>query len=280
MFAEKIIAFFVSVVIFFLNTFGFIFNPDKVDMSKFELTWSDEFEGDALDTTKWEYLYSASGNAFVRKGGYWHKDMVSVSDGNLHIKTVNYTEGYNGNGLPGWYTGALTTKGLFEQIHGYFEIRCILPAGYGVWSAFWLNGEEMSKVDSSGKDGAEIDVFESAYYPSRMVSSNVHYDGYGEDLKSLGAQKAFLKANNPYEEYNTYGFEWNEDEYIFYINGEETCRTDFGGASLAPEYLIASVEVGGSNGVAAESWAGPDADVNTDGVTDFIVDYVRVYQYK
>ena len=71
--------------------------------------------------------------------------------------------------------------------------------------------------------------------------------------------------------------EWNEDEYIFYINGVETGRSSFGGVSKVPEYLLLTVEVGGSGGRAGSSWAGkaPARDAET---TDFIVDYVRVYQ--
>ena len=47
-----------------------------------------------------------------------------MSDGTLKI-TTEYKE--NGKYGPGYYTGMLNTKGLFEQTHGYFEIRCILP---------------------------------------------------------------------------------------------------------------------------------------------------------
>ena len=91
--------------------------------------------------------------------------------------------------------------------------------------------------------------------------------------------EAYLLKNDPYEEFNTYGLEWNEDGYIFYVNGIETGRSDFGGASQTPEYMLLSVEVGGSDAHPGDSWAvsalTPDSET-----TDFIVDYVRAYQYK
>ena len=150
-----------------------------------------------------------------------------------------------------------------------------------MWSAFWLNCDSMNTVGNGGKDGAEIDVFESAFYDTVLknrVSTNIHYDGYGEDLKSTNVTTPVI-LNNPYKEYNTYGLEWNENEYIFYINGLETGRSSFGGTSLVEEYLILSVEVGGSNGVAQDNRAGKA--LQSDFVpTDFIVDYVRAYQYK
>ena len=85
--------------------------------------------------------------------------------------------------------------------------------------------------------------------------------------------------NNPYEKFNTYGLEWNEKEYIFYVNGIKTGRSSFGGASMVPEFLILSVEVGEENAISGASWAegvlAPGCET-----TDFIVDYVRAYQYK
>lgn len=37
----------------------------------------------------------------------------------------------------------------------------------------------------------------------------------------------FFKGKNIYDEYNTYGVGWTEDEYIFYTNGVETARMSF-----------------------------------------------------
>lgn len=280
-FFERIRSFFITVLFVLCSLLPWI-PAEKVDMDKFELAWSDEFDGNTLDSTKWKGLFFSGDETFMRKGGYWNMTQIAVKDGNLHISTDYYENGLNGNGLGGWYSGAIYTKDLFEQTHGYFEIRCILPEGNGMWSAFWLNCSTMSNVDGSGKDGAEIDIFESAFYDSTLrnqVSCNIHYDGYGEDLQSSNVCQPLILANNPYEEYNTYGLEWNEDEYIFYINGIETGRSTFGGTSMVDEYLILSVEVGGANGVAADSWAGSKLEPGTE-TGDFIVDYVRVYQYK
>ena len=89
-------------------------------------------------------------------------------------------------------------------------------------------------------------------------------------------------ANNPYEEYNTYGLEWNKDAYIFYINGVETGRLSTGGVSDNPEYLILSTEIAGENGVAnADRHGVGEINLPKDGTAvHFLVDYVRVYQYK
>ena len=267
-----------------LSPLGF---PRVPHEKKLELVWADEFEGDAIDTDKWEGCYCNSTDIYRRRGSYWNTDMATVKDGTLHIRTTYYPEGYNGNGLPGWYTCGLDTNGRFAQTYGYFETRCILPKGCGLWAAFWLvphsmNSQDYGTLENSGEDGAELDVFESAFFDSktpRRVTSNIHIDGWGPYHQSANACKPFVLFNDPYEDYNTYGMAWDEDGYTFYINGIKTGHSDFGGASKVPEYLILSVEVGGTNAVPAEDWAGgpltPDSET-----TDFVVDYVRVYQFK
>lgn len=267
-----------------------------VNMDQFTLVWSDEFEGDALDTTKWGYEWWVT----MRKGGYWHEDMVSVKDGNLVIRaeyldhplenryydqwhdTIHF-EPYKA----GWYTGEVVTRGKYEQCYGYFEVRCILPAATGMWSAFWMMNEGVFNVDGSGRDGTEVDVFESFYYKDYWrggdyVSTGIHYDGYGPDEKGDTIGKSYL-SNDPYHEYNTYGVEWNENEYIFYINGHETGRLSTGGVSQNPEYLLLSCEFAGENGVQSSDRHGTGEIGKTPAENwpaEFKVDYVRCYQYN
>lgn len=283
---SKIISFFLGFLSIFLALFDLPTYPHgkQVDMDKFELVFADEFDGEELDTSVWG-TSAGIGNTSVRRGGYWNTDMATVSDGMLHIATKYFPDGYKGNGKPGWYTAELTTQKSFTQTKGYFEVRCILPKGCGMWSAFWLMGHGVGKIGNGGTDGAEIDIFESPCYSEKgikhkSVSSNIHYDGYGEEHRQKNICTSLLYQNDPYEEFNTYALEWSDDEYIIYVNGIEAGRSDFGGISQDEEWLLLSVEVGGDNGVPAESWAGPSIETAPDEVTDFIVDYVRVYQYK
>ncbi len=274
-----------AIATFFLNIFGLpgYPSPKTVDMDKFVLSWNDEFDGDAVDGTKWDAGWWPATPTSVRKGGWWNTKLCSVSDGNLHIATVYYPDGLDGGG-PGWYTSQLTTQGRFEQKYGYYEVRCILPKGAGIWSAFWMMCNGVGAVDGTGEDGTEIDIYESAFYTQGKewdtVQSALHFDGYGEEHQQKKVHQTHVYGNNPYEEYNTYGLEWNEKEYIFYINDHKCGSSKFGGVSKVPEYLLLSVEVGGENGIPADSWCGISAENNTEPPTDFIVDYVRVYQYK
>ena len=267
-----------------------------INLDDFELVWSDEFEGDKLDKSKWTYNWWE----VERKGGYWHEDMVSVKDGNLVIRAQYFDEPLENYHYDkwhdkinfdeykaGWYTGSISTINLYEQKFGYFEVRCKLPAAYGLWSAFWMMNGEVENVDGSGQDGTEVDIFESFYYKDHWwgndcVVSGIHYDGYGEGHKGDSIGKTFIE-NDPYTEYNTYGLEWNEKEYIFYLNGVETGRLSTGGVSQNPEYLLLTVEFSGENGVASGDRHGAGKISKTpdkNWPAEFVVDYVRCYQYK
>lgn len=268
----------------------------QIDMSKFVEVWSDDFNGTELDKTKW----GSSWWVTERKGGYWHEDMVRVENGNLII-TAQYLDEPLENRYydqwhdeidfdeykPGWYTGEITTQGKYEQTYGYFEIKCILPAATGMWSAFWMMNGDVTNVDGSGKDGTEVDVFESFYYKDNWwgndaITTGIIYDGYGSEIQNASIGKYFIK-NNPYKEYNTYGVEWNENEYIFYINGYETGRLSAGGVSQNPEYLLVSCEFAGENGVQHSDRHGTGEISKTPAENwpaEFKVDYVKCYQYK
>lgn len=278
---QTIMAFFSSIIMLIsslLNLPSFPDNGNTVPEEKFSMTFCEEFEGE-LDRNVWSGHYQYGDVTEARKGSYWNQYLAYTEDGKLVIPVKYLEEGMCGKGA-GWYTAGIDTDtdapNGFSQKYGYFECRCILPKGADIWSAFWLMNDGVYNENGTGTDGTEIDIFESDCYGDLLnnaVTSNLHYDGYGDAHKSMGAKKNYVD-NNPYEEFNTYGLEWNEDEYIFYINGVETFRTDFGGVSQNEEYLILSVEMKGENGVPSQR-----ANVFAEE-TQFIVDYVKVYQYN
>ncbi len=264
---------YISIAITFIT--GFLGIPQgELDLSEFTLVWEDEFEGDTLNTDNWIV------EDCVRKGGYWSDEMVWVEDGNLIISTQYVEDGDFGTG---YYTGAVSSVKT-DFTHGYYEVRCILPDSEGIWSAFWMMPTDGFGMDGTGTSGAEIDIFEAPYsympvsFLKNRVQQAIHFDGYGDEHQTISVSMCPV-SGDPYSEYNTYGLEWNEDEYIFYINGVQVSSTSFGGAALVEEYLILSVEIGGTDGVPEYSWAGgalDDEDVNE----EFIIDYVRVYAYN
>lgn len=279
-FIKSITAFFSSLIMIICSWLNIPCYPmgQEIDMNNFSETFIEDFETE-LNRSVWSGHYQYGEKTEARKGNYWNQYLAYTENGNLIIPVTYLEEGMGGTGA-GWYSAGIDTDedatNGFSQKFGYFECRCILPKGADIWSAFWLMNEGVYNEDGNGRDGTEIDIFESDRYEkffNNQVSSNLHFDGYNEAHQSMGARKFFIK-NNPYEEFNTYGLEWNENEYIFYINGKETFRTSYGGVSQNEEYLILSVEMRGENGIPSERENAPGEDAQ------FIVDYVRVYQYN
>lgn len=283
---SRIGAFIVSIFILVGSIIGLPTAPrgDELDLSGYELVFEDGFDGNEINEDNWS-AHMGTDTTKQRHGGYWNSSLAEVENGALHIYTKYLENGVNDGDPAGWYSAAFDTRGKFEQECGYFEVRAICPEGAGQWAAYWLLGDGMSNIDDSGEDGAEIDILESAFYHKSLwknrISHCIHYDGYDSDHKSTIARQ-YLVEGDPYNEFNTYGLEWTEDEYIFYINGVESYRTSYGGTPKVAQYMLLSVEVGGVGGEPGLSWAGPSFDENQDKdfVSDFIVDYVKVYEKK
>ncbi len=240
----------------------------ELDLTGYSVVFEDNFNGNQLNTDVWEYRGSGP-----RRGGYNAESQVRVENGNLIISGEYLTDGAYGEG---WYTGMIKLRERYCR--GYFEIRCIVNSDPGYWSAFWLQADSpyTASVSKGGVGGAEIDIFESMSYDALIgknsVSQTVHcagVDGVQEGFQSENLGSFY--GNNIYEEYNTYGLEWTEDEYIFYINGVETRRTSFGnGVSEVEEDVIVSLEIPGEDELSALD--------KENYKTEYIVDYVKIYQ--
>lgn len=281
---DKIVAFFMAILAFFSSLFGggTVKNEPELDLDKFELVWADEFDSTEIDRSKWQM----PGYTMTRKGGYWNCALAEVKDGELVISAKYLENGVNPGDPAGWYSARMRTKDLFEQTYGYFEVRCMLPEGYGLWSAFWLqNYDAMDNAYPDGSYGSEIDVFESPFFGSddpNRVQGAVHWGGYGDAHQTVSFATDDLGVDL-YNTYNTYGLEWNEDSYTYYFNGKAIGTFDKSTLvpSQAPEHLILSVEMNGENGMPGDGWAsGTVEDNGREFVGEFRIDYVRVYQYQ
>ncbi len=268
---KKIIASIVAIIeLFGLTVFDLPTTPrgQELNLTGYDLVFEDEFFGDSLNTDVWQYR--ASGE---RRGGFNAESQVRVENGNMIMTGEYLTDGAYGEG---WYTGMIKLKERYCK--GYFEIRCIVNSDPGFWSAFWLQADApyTASVSKGGVGGAEIDIFESmswdATVGSNSVSHNIHcagVDGAEEGYQSLNLGTFY--GDKIYEKYNTYGLEWTDDEYIFYINGVETRRSSFGnGVSEVPEDVIVSLEI-----PSLDKLEKLDKDTHK---AEFIVDYVRIYQ--
>lgn len=234
---------------------------DTVELNgrQWEVTFSDDFNGIRLDSKNWTYSQAVERGDFGNN--YWSRKQVFLEgDGFLRLG-IDYDEETDRI-----LSGAITSDRVFEQTYGYFECRAKLQAASGCWSAFWIMSNDIQKVGNGGKDGAEIDIFESPWFNQGVIQSAIHWDGYGEAHQSLGSPQYHLP--DMYYDFHTFALEWTETEYIFYVDGQESWRTDAGGICQVPCYLQLSVEAG--------TWGGEF--IKEQMPACFTVDYVRVYK--
>ena len=232
-------------------------------------TFHDDFEGDTLDSAKWEICPE-----WDRQGGsHCNPENVSLDgQGNLLLK-ADYIDGADL-----MQCGAIRTYGKFLQTYGYFEIRCKLQTKDGFWSAFWMMPESNSDEIIGGGDGAEIDIFEQVNINnpptnrgSRVFNHVVHWDGYEQNHRSV-ARSSQANVDIYDGEYHTFALDWSKEAYTFYIDGQLSAAIPAseveGGTSNAAQYLKISLESGSWSG-RADSQQMPDY---------FTVDYVKAYQ--
>jgi beta-glucanase (GH16 family) len=160
-----------------------------------------------------------------------------------------------------YISGIITTKDVFQQAYGYFEMRAKLPAGKGFWPAFWL-----APADQSWPP--EIDIFEVLGQNPSLLYTTVHF--FKEDGKTdkVGLE---LKVEDTSADFHIYGMSWTPTTVRFFIDRREVSATPTPKTLNKPMYVLANLGVGGR-------WPGP-VDETTKFPATMSIDYIRVYQF-
>jgi len=220
-----------------------------------KLTFHDEFEGKALDSALWIDSYPDNVRTHSNsEQQYYATDGYFVDKGVLHLKGERRSMG----GMP-YTSGIVTTYGKFAQQFGWFEIRCRMPKGKGMWPAFWL-------LPSNKTWPPEIDVLEVLGHETDKVYLTNHYkDAEGKHEGKGGSYKGSDFAAG----LHTFAVDWEPSSITWYVDGIERYRTA-DNIPAQPMYVLVNLAVGGD-------WPGnPDADTVFPNLMD--IDYVRVYE--
>jgi beta-glucanase (GH16 family) len=218
---------------------------------RWQLTFEDEFEGDRLDTTIWDTGYKAGD----KEAQYYVEDAFELEDGILKIRAeerqVNDRK---------YASGIITTQGTFDQRYGRFVVRAKVPAGQGLWPAFWL-------MPSSRTHPPEIDVFEILGHEPDTVYMTNHW-------RDESGRKAFetrgFKGSDFSQNFHVYRIDWMPDEIVWLVDGYERAR-ETRGIPDGPMFLLLNLAVGGE-------WPGYP-DETTPFPSYLEVDYVRAYAW-
>lgn len=155
-------------------------------------------------------------------------------------------------------SGMINSYGSFTQLYGYFEIRCQLPKGKGVWPAFWL-------LPADGSWPPEIDIFEVLGHEITKLYTTVHTNVTGSHTSSGSA----LIVSDMSAAFHTYGADWQQDFITFYFDGNQVFQTPTPADLHKPHYIIANLALGGY-------WPGM-TDSTTPLPAKLLIDYIRAY---
>jgi beta-glucanase (GH16 family) len=276
--------------------------PEPVVGEGWTLAWSDEFDGESIDASKWSHETNCWGGGNNEQQCYTDRPENSfLRDGKLviHAQEESFTgpaeplewEGSDPNNtatLP--YTSArLRSAGKGDWTYGRFEIRAKLPGGQGVWPAIWMLPTEQFYGPWAGS--GEIDILEAVNLgtePQLPVYGTLHYGGPWPANTSSGTSFDMTQSD-PRDDFHTYAIEWATGEIRWYVDDVHFATQTSDGwfsAPLDPNgnvvnlvdgqpfnrdfHLLLNLAIGGA-------WPG-NPDDTTQLPVEMEVDFVRVWE--
>lgn len=252
--------------------------------SKYDtLVWSDEFDGESVDESKWNII-----DGMANHGAIYNRGAVSIKkDGDnsyLAINSKNYEtteklidavgwDKYQNQELGKhvtWSSGRVESKNKFSFQFGRMAVRAKPNDSQGIWPAIWMLCQ-----DETGHD--EIDVLEYLGQDAWDAWTTNHFGILDKDKGSHGIAIKNYEAWS--QDFHVYEVEWNPEIIKFFIDGVQVHSTTAGkddgrdGMHTRSMFPILETQVGAG-------WVG-DVDYtkqNTKQDSDYLIDWVRVYQ--
>lgn len=243
-----------------------------------KLIWADEFDSTGLpDSSKWTYDKGDGCPAICGWGNnelqyYAVADTLNArcENGNLIIEAR-----YTGSESRPFTSARLVSRSKANWKYGYVEARIKLPAGRGVWPAFWMLPEEWKY--GGWPTSGEIDIMEFVGYQPDSVYGSIHCEDFNHIKRTQVTNGIDNKTLS--SDFHLYGIYWDEKKIIFYFDDAPYLQfnnPDNGYKSWPFDqhfYAILNVAVGGN-------WGGKNGIDYTIWPQKMYVDYIRVYQNR
>ncbi len=245
---------------------------EAVEVGEYELVWSDEFSGNALNSSNWNIEVNGEGGGNNELQYYTNSAKnIEVSKGTLKIHALK--ENYGGKK---YTSGRINTRNKKSFKYGKVEAYMKLPQFTGSWPAFWMLGDNLGSA--GWPRCGEIDIME-AVNAENTVYSTLHFynEKIGEHDQTHGVGYNFSAQKNR-SQWHLYTLEWDENWTKFYVDGVLTQsfavsveeRSEF----HQKFFIIFNLAIGGQwPGYTIDDTAFPEKSTME-------VDYVRVYQKK
>ncbi len=181
---------------------------DDPSLAGYTLKWSDEFDGNKLDTDRW--IYRTDSKLWSTQKA----ENVSVSDGLLHLALKK--EDANGKHYTG---GGIISRESFK--YGYFEARFKVPPGAGWHTSFWTMAHDGSGTTGTKTAAQEIDICEQDSVDPLSYSAGVI--AWADKGKNFGRQR--IKTPNVSTDFHIWGCEFTAERTRFFFDGKLTHET-------------------------------------------------------
>ena len=216
-----------------------------------EVTFAEEFDGTALDLTRWS-PHAPSGGRLAGELALAAPDAILVSGGQAHI-----TARRQAGDLP-FVSGVITTRGTFSQQYGRFEIRFRVPEGRGLEARFQLlpvSLKTLPSIDVVDVLGAEPGIarFENRWGDDR--TERAFGDTWAGPTFDVG--------------FHTITLEWSAERLVWLVDGKKRFES-MEGVPQEPMFLSLSLEVGSRRAKV------PGTEVKFPAAFD--IDSIRVYR--
>jgi beta-glucanase (GH16 family) len=248
---------------------------------KYTRVWIDDFSGPAgalADPATWtadtggdgwgnrELQYYTPGNANASLDGHGSLALVAKA------ATADHSCWY---GRCAYTSARLKTEDRFSVQYGRIEARIKVPAGSGVWPAFWMLGADIKTDPWPG--AGEIDVMENVGKEPGTVHGSLHGPGYSGANDPTAAYT--LPDNQPLSAtFHTFAIDWTPTSIEWLVDGhvyEKQTPEDVLGHPWEfdkPFFLLLNLAVGGAFPGNPSSGAAFPATM--------LVDYMAVYKQE
>ena len=244
-----------------------------------KLLWSDEFSGAAgssPDPTKW--LVDTGGSGFGNNELEYYTSRASnvAQDGAGHLKITALRESYSDGAVTRSYTsGKIESKGKYNTSYGSIQARIKLPAGQGLWPAFWAIGADIDTV--GWPHCGEMDIMENLGRDPYRVFGSLH-GPCASGTQAYGLTSSTRSVVALSQGFHVYGVDWSPSLVQMTLDGvpyasytptslPHGCQWVF----TKPAFLILDLAVGGN-------WPGAPTAATRFPAT-MLVDWVRAYGY-
>lgn len=220
------------------------------------LVFSDEFDGTAIDTSKWNVAEGYKGHDDILNTT--SPDNVIVRDGLLSIRTARNL----GDPSHPYVSGYVDTLSKYARTYGRVDFRARFPRADGIWYALWGRPwwEAFPEIDIELVNAPKVG-HSQLYFVNHWAAPPLPAD----ERRSY----VMLEKEIDYTAFHEYSVLWKPGRLEWLVDGVSKMVAPAKGVPTKPVYWIVNAWAGG--------WIGDPTD-ETPLPVSFELDYIRIYR--